>query len=100
MNNIYGHDENTRNAIVALPDGFAETAGNTLYAWLGSLWRGLHAGDDLVRGLQTARGLRLAQLYLDILEAARLQDRRGAPVFHRALWHPIAIRKSQRNQAQ
>ena len=100
MNNIYGQDENTRNAIVALPEGFAETAGNTLYAWLGSLWRGLHAGDDLVRGLQTARGLRLAQLYLDILEAARLQDRRGAPVFHRALWHPIAIRKAQRNRAQ
>ena len=100
MQNIYGQDENTRNAVVALPDGFAQSAGNTLYAWLGSLWRGLHKGDDLVRGLQAARGLRLAQLYVDILEAARLQDRYGAPVFHRELWHPIILRKSLRNKAQ
>lgn len=97
MDNIYGQTERERNAVVELPEGFAEGAGNTLYGWLGSLWRGLHDGDGLVRGLHRARGLRLAQLYLDILEAARLQDRNGAPVFHRELWHPIVVRLSRRD---
>lgn len=97
---IYGQNDFERNAIVALPDGYAEDAGNTLYAWLSSLWRTIHRGDDMVRGLQQARGLRLAQLYLNLLEAAKLQDRNGAPVFHRELWHPIVLRRSQRNRSQ
>ena len=100
MDNIYGQDVLKRNSIVDLPEGFAENAGNTLYSWLGSLWRSIHLGDKMVRGLQKSRGIRLAQLYLDLLEAAKLQDRNGAPVFHRELWHPIVIRKSSRNKAQ
>lgn len=100
MDNIYGQTEQEMNSSVQLPDGFAEKSGNTLYSWLGSLWRGLHEGDGMVRGLQAARGIRLAQLYLNILEAARLQDRRGAPVFHRELWHPIVVRRSTRNKSQ
>jgi len=100
MENIYGQNELTRNAIVSLPDGFAENAGNALYSWLGSLWRGLHKGDGMVRGLQSARGIRLAQMYVDILEAVNLKDRNGAPVFHRDLWHPIVIRKSKRDKSQ
>ena len=100
MENIYGQTEQERNAAVSLPDKFAENAGNTLYSWLGSLWRGLHEGDGMVRGLQTSRGIRLAQLYLNILEAAKLQDRNGAPVFHKELWHPIVVRRSRRNQSQ
>ena len=100
MENIYGQTEQEMNSSVQLPDGFAEKSGNTLYSWLGSLWRGLHEGDGMVRGLQDARGIRLAQLYLNILEAAKLQDRRGAPVFHRELWHPIVVRRSTRNKSQ
>ena len=100
MENIYGQTEQGMNSSVQLPDGFAESSGNTLYSWLGSLWRGLHEGDGMVRGLQAARGIRLAQLYLDILEAAKLQDRRGAPVFHRELWHPIVVKRSTRNKSQ
>lgn len=100
MENIYGQTELERNSIVELPDGFAKNAGDTLYSWLGSLWRGLHKGDGMVRGLQASRGIRLAQLYLDILEAVRLQDRNGAPVFHRELWHPIVVRGSKRDTAQ
>lgn len=100
MENIYGQSEQEMNSSASLPDGFAEKSGNTLYSWLGSLWRGLHEGDGMVRGLQAARGIRLAQLYLNILEAARLQDRRGAPVFHRELWHPIVVRRSTRNKSQ
>lgn len=100
MDNIYGQDELSRNSIVELPEGFAEKSGDTLYSWLGSLWRSIHLGDSMVRGLQKARGIRLAQLYLDILEAAKLQDRNGMPVFHRELWHPIVIRASERDTAQ
>lgn len=100
MENIYGQTEQEMNSSVQLPDGFAEKSGNTLYSWLGSLWRGLHEGDGMVRGLQAARGIRLAQLYLNILEAAKLQDRRGAPVFHRELWHPIVVKRSTRNKSQ
>ena len=100
MDNIYGQTENERNSIVELPEGFAEKAGNTLYMWLGSLWRSIHKGDKMIRGLQSARGIRLAQLYLDILEAAKLQDRNGAPVFHRELWHPIVVSLSKRDTAQ
>lgn len=101
MDNVYGQESALeRNSIVELPEGYAENAGNTLYSWLGSLWRSLNRGDPMVRGLQKARGIRLAQLYLDLLEAARLQDRFGAPVFHRELWHPIVIRLSERDTAQ
>ena len=100
MENIYNQTPFAQNSIVDLPDGFVKDAGNTLYSWLGSLWRSIHKGDALVRGLQTARGMRLAQLYLDLLEAAKLQDRFGMPVFHRELWHPIVIRSSERDSAQ
>lgn len=100
MDNVYSQSEFERNSITELPDGFAERAGDVLYSWLGSLWRELHRGDDMVRGLQKARGMRLAQLYVDILEAAQLHDRNGAPVFHRELWHPIVLRKSNRDKAQ
>ena len=100
MENIYGQTENERNSIVELPDGYAEKSGNTLYSWLGSLWRGLHKGDGMIRGLQESRGIRIAQLYLDVLEAAKLQDRYGAPVFHRELWHPIVVRLSKRDTSR
>ena len=100
MENIYGQTDDEMNSVVPLPERFAENAGNTLYSWLGSLWHGLNMGDGMVKGLQSARGIRLAQMYLNILEAAKLQDRNGAPVFHRELWHPIVIRRSTRNTAQ
>lgn len=100
MDNVYVQDALSRNSITTIPDGFAENAGNILYSWLGSLWRSIHTGDKMVRGLQGARGVRLAQLYLDMLEAASLKDRNGAPVFHRELWHPIFIRKLERDTAQ
>lgn len=100
MENIYVQDDKERYSTVTPPEGFAANAGNTLYSWLGSLWKGLHKGDGMVKGLQLVRGERLAQLYVDIIEAARLQDRHGAPVFHMELWHPIVVRLSQRNKSQ
>ena len=70
MEDIYSQGELERNSIVAVPEGYARDAGNTLYSWLGSIWRDLNRGDDMVRGLQSARGIRLAQLYVDAMEAA------------------------------
>lgn len=100
MDDIYSQGEFERNSIVELPEGFAKSLGDKLYSWLGSIWRSVHKGDGMVRGLQAARGVRLAQLYMDILEAAKLQDRNGMPVFHRELWHPVFIRRSERDTAQ
>lgn len=100
MENIYNKSVYDRNSIVELPADYARDAGVTLYKWLGSVWRGLNKGNDLVKGLQGIRGYRLAQMYLDTLEAAAMKDRNGLPVFHRELWHPIIIRKSERNTAQ
>lgn len=100
MENIYNQTEAQRNSIVQLPDGFAKNSGDTLCSWLGSLWKNLHRGTPMIRGLQAARGFRLTQMYLDILETMKLQDRNGAPVFHRELWHPIVVRASLRNKAQ
>ena len=68
-----------------------------LHEWLGSFWSEACGSRDLVATLQQARALRIAQLYLDLLEAIKLQDRSGAPVFHRERWHPVAIRRSTRN---
>jgi hypothetical protein len=100
MDNIYNQDEKTRNSIVEIPEGYADDAGNTLMLWLSSFWRSIHAGGDMVKGLQQIRGIRLAQMYLDLLEILKLQDRNGLPVFHRELWHPFVIRRSTHDQAQ
>lgn len=100
MDNIYGQDEFERNSIVEIPEDLPERLGNTLYSWLGSLWRSIHEGDAMVRGVQQARGLVLAQMRVDALEALKLQDRRDAPVLHRELWHPVVIRLSERDSAQ
>ena len=69
----------------------------TLFDWLGSFWNNVYEDREFVQYVQGARALRIAQLYLDVLEAARLVDRSNAPVFHRDRWRPIVVRKSWRN---
>ena len=69
----------------------------TLFEWLGSFWSEIYEDPEFIENLQGARALRAAQLYLDLLENLKLQDRENAPIFHRERWHPIIIRKSQRN---
>lgn len=100
MQDVYSQEVFERNSIVELPEGFEKRSGEILYSWLGSLWRNIHLGNDMIEGLQKSRGIRLAQLYLDILEAAMLKDRNGMPVFHRELWHPIVIKASERDKSQ
>lgn len=74
-----------------------DSAGSTLLSWIGSFWTEIYEDDLFAKTFQEARGLRLAQLYLNFLENLALHDRRAAPVFHRERWHPIVLRKSQRN---
>lgn len=68
-----------------------------LYSWLGSFWSVVYEDRSFIRYVQGARALRIAQLYLDVLEGAMLVDRSNAPVFHRERWYPIIVRKSGRN---
>lgn len=100
MENIYGQTEAERNSIAEIPSGLSEKAGDTLYSWLGSIWRGAHKGDGMVRGIQKARGIRIAQMAVDIAEASMMKNRRRVPVFHRELWRPVTVRLSQRDRSQ
>lgn len=77
-----------------LTDGRSKDA-TMLVEWLGSFWTEVYEDPEFIEYLQDARALRIAQLYLDLLENLRLEDRSNAPVFHRERWHPIVLRRSQ-----
>lgn len=100
MTDVYNRGAFDRDSIQSPPDGYANNAGNALLRFLGSFWRNIHEGLPFVKGIQKVRGIKAAQFYLDLLESLKLQDRKGAPVFHRELWKPLIIRKSKRNTAQ
>jgi hypothetical protein len=100
MTNIYNKTEFERNSIQDVPAGYIDNAANDLYRFLGSFWRNVHEGEAFLKGVSKVRGIKLAQFYLDLLESLRLQDRKNMPVFHRELWKPLIIRKSQQNKAQ
>ena len=78
------------------PDAPSRNAG-ILTDWLGSFWSAVYEDPEFIRYVQDARSLRAAQLYLDLLENLKLEDRQNAPVFHRERWHPVILRKSTRN---
>lgn len=99
MTNVYNKNVFDRNSIQEVPAGYIDDAANNLLTFLGSFWRNIHEGRELVKGLQSVRGVKAAQFYLDLLESLKLQDRRGMPVFHRELWKPLVIRRSQCNSA-
>jgi len=100
MINVYNKDTFERNSIQDVPPGYIDDAANNLLRFMGSFWKNIHEGREFVKGLQRVRGIKVAQFYLDLLESLKLQDRNGIPVFHRELWKPLILRKSQRNQAQ
>lgn len=100
MTNIYNRSVFDRNSIQSVPSGYIDNAANDLFLFLGSFWKNIHQGREFIKGLQHVRGIKLAQFYLDLIESLKLQDRNGLPVFHRELWKPLIIRKSQRNTAQ
>ena len=81
-----------------VPEGILSSQ-PVLLGWLGSFWSEVFEDREFAGHLQGARSLRLAQLYLDVMEAASLVDRESAPVFHRERWTPIRLRRSDRNRA-
>ena len=72
--------------------------GNTLTNWLGMFWTKLYEDADLAEALQHGQGVLAAQLYLNYLEAVGFLGRKNLPVFHRERWHPVIIRRSERNK--
>lgn len=71
---------------------------NKFFLWLGSFWSDVYEDTDFLKSLQGARALKVAQLYLDVLESLHLQDRNGAPVFHRERWYPVVVKRSRKNK--
>lgn len=100
MMDVYNRSVAERNSIQEIPEGYISDASNSMLRFMGSFWRNIHEGRGMVNGLQEVRGVKVAQLYLDLLESLKLHDRNGLPVFHRELWKPLVIRLSQRNRAQ
>ena len=100
MVDIYNRSVLERNDVKSVPSGYIDGTANDLFRFLGSFWTNIHEGRPFVEGLQKIRGIKLAQRYLDLLETLKLQDRKGLPVFHRELWHPLIIRKSMRNKSK
>lgn len=70
-----------------------------LVRWLRTFWTKLYKDKTFLVHLQASRAERVAQLYLDVLENARLLDHKKAPVFHRERWYPIVVRENMRNDA-
>ena len=83
--------ENTSAFPVVDPSEISLVA-STLFSWLGSFWNEVYEDAEFVKYVQGGRAIRLAQLYLDLLENLKLRDRSNAPVFHRERWHPVVLR--------
>jgi len=87
----------SKSSIPADTGGAHDADADTLFDWLGSFWSAVYKDPDFIKTIQSSRAIKAAQLYLDMLENLKLHDRENAPVFHREIWHPVVIRKSQRN---
>lgn len=66
---------------------------------LGSFWSGIFEDQDLLDSVIAAKVLEAAQLHIDVMENLSLRDHTGSPLFHREHWHPLVIRRSERNSA-
>lgn len=64
---------------------------------LGTFWANTFAGRDQLASYATATALTVAQTHRNILELVAACSRYDVPVFHRELWTPIVLRRSQVN---
>jgi len=71
-----------------------------IFSWLGSLWTGLYEDKETIYAYCKGSSLVAAQVYLDFLELFNSFGRQDIPIFHREIWLPLTIRKSQRNLGQ
>jgi hypothetical protein len=69
----------------------------TTYEWLGSFWTTLYKDQPTIYGYCKGSSLAAAQSYLNFLEVVNSYSRVNIPIFHRKIWTPLLIRKSQRN---
>lgn len=84
-------------SLVKLDNDKIQLTAKQLFSWLRTFWTQLYKDKKFVKSLQGYRALRMAQLYLDLLENVQLLDHTNSPVFHRERWYPIVVRKSRRN---
>lgn len=71
-----------------------------LKAVLGTFWSRIYAAQDQVESYATAAGQQLAQTHLEMLETIACVSRAKIPVFHRQNWYFLALKQSERNDAQ
>lgn len=95
MINIYNKGIVEENSIQGIPSGYIDGEKNNLLKFLGSFWKEIHSDPSIIKDLQEVNATQLGQFYLNIIENLKLQDRKGAPVFHRELWHPLVLHKSK-----
>jgi hypothetical protein len=81
---------------IALPRRPYQDAATT-WEWLGSLWTTLYNDKGTIYGFCKGTSLAAAQTYLNFLEVLNSYSRQNIPIFHRSIWTPITIRRSQRN---
>ena len=70
---------------------------NRFFSWLGSFWTNIYYDKQFIKDLQSGRTIQFNQLYLDILENLKLEDRKDAPIMHRERWFPLVIHESEMN---
>lgn len=75
-----------------------EDIGGELYRRLGTYWTRFSTDRELIRRLCDGDALLGDQLNLDFLEAVATLGRRSIPAFHRRLWTPYLLRRSDRQQ--
>ena len=71
-----------------------------VFSWLGTLWSNLYEDKETIYAYCKGSSLVAAQVYLDFLELFNSFSRQDIPLFHREVWLPLLIRKSQRNLGQ
>jgi hypothetical protein len=81
---------------IALPQRPYKDAATT-YEWLGSLWTTLYQDQPTIYGYCKGSSLAAAQSYLNFLEVVNSYSRQDIPLFHRKIWTPLLIRKSQQD---
>jgi hypothetical protein len=67
------------------------------YEWLGSLWTTVYQDQPTIYGYCKGSSLAAAQSYLNFLEVVNSYSRQDIPIFHRKVWTPLLIRRSQKD---
>jgi hypothetical protein len=75
-----------------------QSIGGTLFRQLGSFWNKFFEDRELIRRYCDGNSLIAAQDYLNMLEAASALSRTTVPAFHREIWTPYVVRRSQLTQ--